>query len=67
MTVTHHVGKHEDGYGYRLGKIWSETFLDHDTAFAAAKAAAERRHREGRDGEISHQLPIDSGRMMSTK
>ncbi len=63
MAVTYHVGKHEDGYGYRLEKIWSETFPDHDTAFAAARAAAERQHLEGQDAEISYQLPAVSWRV----
>ncbi|MBW9114801.1 hypothetical protein JNB88_14245 [Rhizobium cauense] len=55
--VTYHVGPHDDGYGYRLGDVWSETFADHDTALAAAKSAAERQHLEGRDAEIAYQLP----------
>lgn len=57
MTVTYHVGKHDGGYAYRLGDVWSETFSDHDIALAAAKAAAERQHLEGRDAEIAYQLP----------
>lgn len=57
MTVTYHVGKHDGGYGYRLGDVWSETFKDHDSALSAAKAAAERQHVEGRDAEIAYQLP----------
>jgi hypothetical protein len=56
MTVTYHVGEHDGGYGYRLGDVWSETFPDHDSALAAAKAAAERQHVEGSDAEISFQL-----------
>ncbi|NSY14814.1 DUF2188 domain-containing protein [Agrobacterium vitis] len=55
-TITYHVAKHDGGYGYRLGDVWSETFPDHDTALAAAKSAAQRQHVEGRDAEISFQL-----------
>ncbi|WP_267554060.1 hypothetical protein [Rhizobium rhizogenes] len=57
MTVTYHVGKHDCGYAYRLGDVWSETFPNHDSALAAAKSAAQRQHVEGRDAEISYQLP----------
>ncbi|NLS00866.1 hypothetical protein HGP17_28890 [Rhizobium sp. P38BS-XIX] len=56
MTVSYHVGRHDGGFGYRLGDVWSETFADHDTALAAAKSAAQRQHLEGRDAEISYQL-----------
>jgi hypothetical protein len=55
-TITYHLGKHDGGYAYRLGDVWSETFRDHDTALAAAKSAAQRQHLEGRDAEISYQL-----------
>ncbi|NTH49276.1 hypothetical protein G6K98_32090 [Agrobacterium rhizogenes] len=55
-TITYHVGEHDGGYGYRLDDVWSETFLDHDAALAAAKSAAQRQHVEGRDVEISYQL-----------
>ncbi|NTF46572.1 hypothetical protein A6U86_32930 [Rhizobium sp. AC27/96] len=57
MAVVYHVGRHDGGYGYRVGDVWSETFPDHDTALAAAKSAAERQHLEGRDAEIAYQLP----------
>ncbi len=55
--LTYHVGEHDGGYGYRLGDVWSETFPDHDAALSAAKSAAQRQHLEGRDAEISYQLP----------
>ena len=55
--LTYRVGAHDGGYGYRLGDIWSETFASHDDALSAAKSAAERQHLEGRDAEISVQLP----------
>jgi hypothetical protein len=63
MTITYHVGKHNGGYGYRLGDVWSETFSDHVTALAAAKSAAQRQHVEGRDAEISYQLSDGSGKL----
>jgi hypothetical protein len=58
--LTYHVGEHDGGYGYRLGDVWSETFPDHDAALSAAKSAAQRQHLEGRDAEISYQLPDGS-------
>ena len=54
--ITYHVSEHDGGFAYRLGDVWSESFLDHDAALAAARSAAERQHLEGRDAEISYQL-----------
>jgi hypothetical protein len=55
--LPYHVGEHDGGYGYRLGYVWSETFPGHDAALSAVKSAAQRQHLEGRDAEISYQLP----------
>lgn len=54
--ITYHVAQHDEGFAYRLGDVWSESFADHDAALAAARSAAERQHLEGRDAEISFQL-----------
>jgi hypothetical protein len=56
MPVTYHVGEHDEGFGYRLGDVWSETFPDHASALAAAKSAAERQQLGGEDADISYQL-----------
>ncbi|UVC12481.1 hypothetical protein IHQ71_29995 (plasmid) [Rhizobium sp. TH2] len=56
MPITYHVGEHDGGFGYRLGDVWSETFPDHDSAFAAAKSAAARQQLGGVDTDITYQL-----------
>ena len=56
MPITYHVARHDEGFGYRLGDVWSETFPDHDSALAAARSAAERQQVGGDDAEISFQL-----------
>jgi len=54
--ITYHVAEHDGGFAYRLNDVWSESFADHGAALAAARSAAERKHLEGRDAEISFQL-----------
>jgi len=42
--VTYRIVKHEDGWAYKAGDVFSETFPSHDAALDAAKrAAAEQR------------------------
>jgi hypothetical protein len=55
MHVTYHVAEHDEGWGYRLGDVWSETFADHAQALKAAKAAALRQQLGGQDAQISYQ------------
>lgn len=38
--VTYRIVKHEDGWAYRVGDVFSETFPSHAAALAAAKNAA---------------------------
>jgi hypothetical protein len=38
--VTYRIVKHEDGWAYRVGDVFSETFPSHAAALAAAKIAA---------------------------
>lgn len=56
MTVTYHVAKHDGGFGYHVGDVWSETFADHDSALRAAKSAAARQQLGGDSVSISYQL-----------
>lgn len=56
MPITYHVAEHDGGFGYRLGDVWSETYPDHESALAAAKAAAARQQLGGDDAEITFQL-----------
>lgn len=56
MAITYHVAEHDGGFGYRLGDVWSETYPDHESALAAAKAAAARQQLGGDDADITFQL-----------
>lgn len=56
MPITYHVDKHDEGYAYRVGDVWSESFPDHDAALAAARSAAERQQVGGDPAEITFQL-----------
>lgn len=55
MHLTYHVDVHDDGWGYRLGEVWSETFPTHDAALRAAKEAAQRQQIGGDDAQISYE------------
>jgi Uncharacterized protein conserved in bacteria (DUF2188) len=42
--VTYHIVQHENGWAYKVGDVFSETFPSHEAAlFAAKRAAAEQR------------------------
>lgn len=56
MPITYHVAEHDEGYAYRVGDVWSESFADHDAALAAARSAAERQQVGGDSAEITFQL-----------
>ena len=55
MTITYHVVPHEDGWAYRLGDVFSETFPNHAAALEAAHAAAARHEAADEDRFISFQ------------
>jgi hypothetical protein len=55
MSITYHVGEHDEAWAYRLGDVWSEAFPTHELALAAAKQAAERQQLGGQDAEITFQ------------
>lgn len=42
--VTYHIVRHEDGWAYKVGDVFSERFPSHEAAlFAAKRAAAEQK------------------------
>jgi hypothetical protein len=55
MRITYHVDRHDEGWAYRLGDVWSESFPTHDEAFEAARQAAARQQVEGKDTMINYQ------------
>ncbi len=34
MSITYHVGEHDEAWAYRLGDVWSEAFPTHELALA---------------------------------
>lgn len=55
MHITYHVGRHDEGWAYRLGDVWSEPFASHELALKAAREAANRQQVEGRDAMITYE------------
>ncbi|KQV70347.1 hypothetical protein [Rhizobium sp. Root1220] len=55
MQITYHIGRHDGGWSYRLGDVWSEAFSTHGAALSAAKHAALRQQVEGKSAEILYQ------------
>ncbi|OHV78694.1 hypothetical protein LCM4573_26355 [Rhizobium sp. LCM 4573] len=55
MHVTYHVGKHDGGFAYRVGAVWSEPYASHGLALSAAKAAARRQQVGGSNAKILYQ------------
>jgi hypothetical protein len=55
--VIYQIVQHDDGWAYRVGDVYSETFATHDEAFAAADAAAKKQHAAGETTAISYEDP----------
>lgn len=53
--VTYEVVRHEDGYAYKVGDVYSETFPTHQAAHAAAVDAAERQKLGGQTVHILYE------------
>lgn len=51
--VTYMIVKHEDGWAYRVGDVFSEAFPTHDAALAAARRAASEQQQPGETTGIS--------------
>ncbi len=62
MPITYHVAEHDEGYAYRVGDVWSESFPNHDAALAAARSAAERQQVGGDPAEITSSSPMGLGK-----
>ena len=56
MTKIHYrVVRHDGGWAYKLGDVFSETFPSRDRAMAAAKRVAAEQHVPGETGYIEYQ------------
>jgi hypothetical protein len=58
--VIYEIVKHDGGWAYRVGDVYSESFTTHEEALAAAAAAAKKQHAAGETTSISYEDP--SGR-----
>lgn len=54
-ALTYEIVEHDGGWAYRLGGTYSETFLSHDRALAAAKRAAAEQRRPGETTGIEYE------------
>ena len=53
--VIYEIVKHDGGWAYRVGAVYSETFTTHEEALAAAGAAAKNQHAAGETATISYE------------
>jgi hypothetical protein len=53
--IHYEIVEHDGGWAYRLDGVFSETFPNHDAAFAAAKRAAVEQQRPGETTGISYE------------
>ena len=54
VQITDRIAEHDGGWAYRLGDTGSETYPDHDSARAAAVAAAREQKVPDEDAFIEY-------------
>ena len=60
VTAKYEIVRHDGGWAYKLGDVFSETFPSHEDALAAARIVAAEHQVGGDTEEIEYQDP--SGR-----
>jgi hypothetical protein len=53
--LTYEVVRHDDGWAYKVGNVFSETFATHEAARHAARAAAVRQQQASEPTEIEYE------------
>lgn len=53
--IRYEIVEHDGGWAYKLGDVFSETHPTHDSALAAARAAAARQSTSGETRPIAYQ------------
>jgi hypothetical protein len=53
--VSYRIVEHDGGWAYKLGEVFSETFLTHAAALEAAKKAAAEQRVPGRTEAIEYE------------
>jgi uncharacterized protein DUF2188 len=51
--IVYHIVKHDGGWAYKLGDVFSEPFDTHDDALSAARQAAREQQLPGETATIS--------------
>ena len=54
-NVTYRIVEHDDGWAYKVGDVFSETFPSHDAALTAAKRAAAVQRAPGETTPIHYE------------
>jgi len=60
--IVYEVVEHDEGWAYKVGDVYSETFATHDEALAAAQNAASEQELEGNTETIEYQDPAGNWR-----
>lgn len=55
--VTYEVVEHNEGWAYKVGDVYSETYETREEAHRAAEQAAAEQERIGSDEDIEYQDP----------
>lgn len=55
VKVIYEVVRHDGGYAYKVGDVYSEAFSSHEAAHAAAVDAAERQRMAGQTVHILYE------------
>lgn len=55
VTVRYEIVRHNDGWAYKVGDVFSETFASREDAANAARQAAAEQRLGGKDEEIQFQ------------
>ncbi len=53
--VTYRIVRHDEGWAYKVGDVFSERFDTHNTALKAAKRAAEEQRTPGDTHAIEYE------------
>ena len=53
--VAYHVVEHDGGWAYKVGEVFSETFLSKELAHAAAARAAREQRTPGESAAIEYE------------
>jgi hypothetical protein len=53
--IYYHVVKHDGGWAYKLGDVFSESFISHEAALTAAHLVAREQHVPGEAVLIEYQ------------